>query len=70
MRFHTLLWGLVTVLGIAAALGAGYLVVDGPFFGGEVMDPVALMGALGAFVVGLVAFALGGSKLMRSRVGY
>jgi hypothetical protein len=70
MRVHTLLWSVIATVGIAATLGGGYLIMNGPFFGGEVMDPVSLMGALAGFVIGLVAFALGGSKLMRSRVGY
>ena len=70
MRLHTLLWSVIASVGIAASLGGGYLIMSGPFFGGEVMNPVPLMGALVGFVVGLVAFALGGSKLMRSRVGY
>ena len=70
MRLHTLFWCVIAVVGLVATLGAGYLIVNGPFLGGAVMDPVSLMGALGGFVVGLVAFALGGSKLMRARAGY
>lgn len=70
MRFHTLLWGLVTLVGLGGTLGTGYFIVSGPFLGGDVVQPTLLMGALGLFVVALIALALGGSKLVRSRVGY
>ena len=59
-----LLVGFVTLLGLAAAVGAGYLVVRGPFFGGGLLAPVPLFGALVGFVVGLVLFVWGGIRLL------
>jgi len=54
----------VTSLGLAVAVGAGFFVVRGPFFGGTLLDPVPLFGALVGFVVGLVLFVWGGTRLL------
>lgn len=70
MRFHTLLWSVVAMVGTASMLYGGYLIMNGPFFGGAAADPVTLMGSLVGFVVGLVALALGGTKLLRSMSGF
>jgi hypothetical protein len=52
-------------LGLAAALGSGYLVIRGPFLGGPTLAPRPLLVALGAFVVGVAAAAWGGSRYAR-----
>lgn len=70
MRFHTLIWSSIAMVGLAGTLAGGYLIMSGPFFGGPVMSPNHLMLTLAAFVVGITALALGGSKLARSRAGY
>lgn len=70
MGFHTLLWSALSLAGLAGTLGGGFLIVNGPFFGGAVVEPTYLMLALAAFFVGLFSLTLGGSKLVRSRVGY
>ena len=44
----------VSLVGAAATLGTGYLVVRGPFLGGPTLDPVPLFAVLGGFVVGIV----------------
>jgi len=54
----------VTLLGLAAAVGAGYLLIRGPFFGGGLLAPVPLFGALVGVVVGLVLFVWGGTRLL------
>lgn len=70
MRLFTLIWGSIAVVGLAGALVAGYLIMSGPFLGGQIVEPARLMVALAGFIVGLTAFALGGSKLARARAGY
>lgn len=70
MRITTLVWSSIAVVGLAGALVAGYLIMNGPFLGGQVIGPTRLMVSLAGFIVGLTAFALGGSKLARSRAGY
>jgi hypothetical protein len=67
MRLALAFWGLVTLVALTATLGAGYLVVRGPFLGGPLLAPTRLLVATGAFVLGLVALALGGSKIARAR---
>ena len=54
MGVVTALFLAVTLVGAATALGAGYLVVRGPFLGGPALDPVPLFAALGGFLVGIV----------------
>jgi hypothetical protein len=67
MRPALVLWGLVTLVALVVTLGAGYLVVRGPFLGGPLLAPTRLLVATGLFVLGLVALALGGSKVARAR---
>jgi hypothetical protein len=62
-------WGLLTVVGLAVTGATGYLVVRGPFLGGQALDPQPLLVATGAFVVGIIVLTLGGSKLARLVVG-
>jgi hypothetical protein len=59
--------GAVCAVGLAVALGAGYLVVRGPFLGGPTLAPRPLLVALGAFIVGVTAAAWGGTKYARAR---
>lgn len=70
MRITTLVWSSIAMVGLAGALVGGYLIMNGPFLGGQTMSPTRLMVSLAGFIVGLTVFALGGSKLVRSRAGY
>jgi hypothetical protein len=58
--------GAVCAVGLVVALGAGYLVVRGPFLGGPTLAPRPLLVALGAFIVGVAATAWGGTKYART----
>lgn len=61
-----LFWGVVAALALAATGLSGFLVVRGPLLGGEVLDPQPLVLATGVFVVGIIVFALGGTKFVRA----
>jgi hypothetical protein len=61
-----LFWGAVTTLAGAATGLSGVLVVRGPLLGGEVLDPRPLVLATGVFVLGIIVFALGGTKFVRA----
>ncbi|MFB6156688.1 MAG: hypothetical protein ABEJ34_02465 [Haloferacaceae archaeon] len=65
MRPRLVLWSLVAAVGAAVAGVAGFFVVRGPFLGGPVLAPVPLMVATGGFVAGVIALALGGTKVAR-----
>lgn len=58
----TYAYAAVTVLGLGVALGAGYLLMRGPFFGGGLLEPIPLILALCGFVAGIVAFAWGATR--------
>ncbi|MFB6167423.1 MAG: hypothetical protein ABEJ43_01095 [Haloferacaceae archaeon] len=60
-----LIWGGLTLLGAVVTGVTGFLVVRGPFLGGQALDPQPLLAAAGAFVVGIIVLTLGGSKLGR-----
>jgi len=61
-----LFWGGVTTLaGVATGL-SGFLVVRGPLLGGEVLEPQPLLVATGSFLVGIIVFAIGGTKFVRA----
>jgi hypothetical protein len=62
VRVTSLFFGLVTAVGVAVTLGAGYLVVRGPFLGGAALEPMPLLGTLGVFVVGIVVLTWGLTK--------
>lgn len=70
MRIVSMMWSVVCAVGLVLTLWTGYLVVRGPFLGGEAAEPVTLMLLLGGFVVGIVVFALGGTKLARATAGF
>jgi hypothetical protein len=55
-------FGTVGVVGLAATLVAGYLIVRGPFLGGPVLPPRTLMVTLGGFLAGILLTLWGGSK--------
>jgi len=57
--------GAVGGVGLAVTLGAGYLVVRGPFLGGPTLAPRALLATLGAFVVGVTVAAWGLTRYAR-----
>ena len=57
--------GIVGVLGLVVTLGAGYLVVRGPFLGGPTLAPRPLLATLGAFVVGVTVAAWGATRYAR-----
>lgn len=52
----------ITLLGLAAMLVMGYLIIRGPFLGGPLLSGVELFGALGGFLVGIIAFTWGGAR--------
>jgi hypothetical protein len=70
MNIAAIPWLFLTVLGLLTTSATSYLVVRGPFLGGPTLEPRLLLVALGAFVVGLVVLALGGSKLARLYTGF
>jgi hypothetical protein len=57
--------GVVGALGLVVTLGAGYLVVRGPFLGGPTLAPRPLLATLGAFVVGVTVAAWGATRYAR-----
>lgn len=61
-----LLWGGLTLLGAAVTGVTGFLVIRGPFLGGEALEPQPLLLATGAFVVGIIVLALGATKFVRA----
>ena len=65
MRPVLVFWLFATAVGLVVCLGAGYLVVRGPFLGEALLSPVPLMVATGAFVAGIIGFALGATKVVR-----
>lgn len=65
MRPVLVLWSVAAAAGLAVGLGAGYLIVRGPFLGEALLAPVPLMVATGAFVGGIIGFALGATKAAR-----
>jgi hypothetical protein len=62
VKITSLFFGLVTVVGLSITLGAGYLIVRGPFLGGAALEPVPLLGTLGVFVVGIIVLTWGMTK--------
>lgn len=70
MRIAAIPWLILTAIGLGVTTTTGYLVVRGPFLGGAMLAPRFLIVAAGAFIVGLVVLALGGSKLARVYTGY
>jgi hypothetical protein len=57
--------GATGVVGVAVALGAGYLIVRGPFLGGPTLGPRPLLATLGAFIVGVAVMAWGVTQYAR-----
>ncbi|SDZ75545.1 hypothetical protein SAMN04488065_0060 [Haloplanus vescus] len=57
--------GAVGGVGLAVALGAGYLIVRGPFLDGATLAPRPLLAALGAFIVGVAIAAWGLTRYAR-----
>lgn len=54
-----LLSGLVALFGLGVTLFGGWMLVRGPFFGGQTLEPVPMFAALTAFLVGIVVFFRG-----------
>lgn len=70
MRIAAIPWMILTAIGLGVTTTTGYLVIRGPFLGGATLPPQPLIFVLGAFLVGIVVLALGGSKLARVYTGY
>lgn len=51
-------------VGLGLALGAGYLIMRGPFLGGALLEPVPLMTAVAGFFVGVFTFTYAAAKLV------
>lgn len=57
--------GVVGAVGFAVTLGAGYLIVRGPFLGGATLSPRPLLATLAVFIVGVAVFAWGVTQYAR-----
>jgi len=57
--------GVVGAVGLIVSLGAGYLVVRGPFLGGPTLAPRPLLATLAVFIVGVAVFAWGITQYAR-----
>lgn len=68
MHVRATLWALVGLVGLILGGWGSYVVVRGPFLGGEPAEGTMVLVATGAFVVGVVLLALGGSKAVRHRL--
>ena len=60
----TVFFGFVALVGFVVTVGAGYLIVRAPFMGGVPLASAHLLGALLAFIAGIVVLAWGGSKAL------
>ncbi|WP_396612746.1 hypothetical protein ACH9L7_05590 [Haloferax sp. S1W] len=58
-----LFFSLVCGIGLGLSMGTAFLIVRGPFLGGPALDPFPMMGALAAFVVGIVVLSWGTTRL-------
>lgn len=56
------------LVGIAISVVTGYLVIRGPFLGGEMLDPLVLLGTTLVFILGLQLSAWGITRYLRSTV--
>ncbi|WP_410764780.1 hypothetical protein [Haloferax sp. DFSO60] len=54
---------MVSSVGLGLALGSAFLIVRGPFLGGPALDPFPMMGALAAFIVGIVVTSWGTTRM-------
>jgi hypothetical protein len=61
-----LLWGGLTLLGAVVTGATGFLVIRGPFFAGEALEPQPLLVATGAFIIGIIVLTLGATKFVRT----
>lgn len=59
MRVMTAVLGFIATAGLGLTLYSGYRIVSGPFLGGPLPDGLSLMLSLGGFIVGIVVFAWG-----------
>ncbi|MFB6160663.1 MAG: hypothetical protein ABEJ61_05740 [Haloferacaceae archaeon] len=66
---RTVLWWLVMFVGLIGSSVSGYMVIKGPFLGRGVLEPTPLMIYSGAFLIGMIVFAVGGSKLVNLYFG-
>ncbi|MGM0590688.1 MAG: hypothetical protein ACQETI_03495 [Halobacteriota archaeon] len=64
MKLARLFHILVSSVGLSIALFASFLLMRGPFFGGDLLDPVTLFGSLIAFLVGVMVASWGTSRMM------
>jgi hypothetical protein len=66
---RTVLWWLVMFVGLISSSVSGFMIVRGPFLGGPVLEPTRLMISSGVFLIGMIVFAIGGSKLVNLYFG-
>lgn len=59
MRVMTAVLGFIATAGLGLTLYSGYRIVSGPFLSGPVPDGTTLMLSLAGFVVGVVVFTWG-----------
>ncbi|UVE49600.1 hypothetical protein KU306_11840 [Haloferax larsenii] len=58
-----LFFTVVCGIGLGLSIGTAFLIIQGPFLGGPTLDPFPMMGALAAFVVGIVVLSWGTTRL-------
>ncbi|MFB6111135.1 MAG: hypothetical protein ABEJ35_01215 [Halobacteriaceae archaeon] len=57
-------WVFIGGLGLGLAMGTGYLILRGPFFGAPLLEPLALMVAVGGFFAGVFLFSFAAARFV------
>lgn len=64
MRVASIPIVVLTTFSLGLALASGYVIVRGPFLGGQALEPIALMIALAAFMSALITVTWGSVRLL------
>ncbi len=67
MKVAAIPWSILTGIALVVTAGTAFLIVRGPFLGGQMLAPLPLLGAVCAFV-GIMMTAWSGEKLFRVHV--
>jgi hypothetical protein len=59
-----LIGGFGLLVGLAVTLGAGWLLVRGPFFGGPMLDQSTMLAAVGALILGVIVSGWGAVRFV------
>lgn len=65
MKVAAIPWGILTGIALVLTAGTAFLIVRGPFLGGEMLPPLPLLGAVCVFIAGIMTMAWSGTKLYR-----